>query len=319
MRSRFLLHLSLLLATCVLVGCGARTNVSATANVTSEYSHVWITVNDVKFNTSASAAPGASSWLDFPLSTPVTIDLATVTNGGLAVFGDSLNVPTGNYLQMQLLLSDPSASLTSSAATAGLVYNDQVQYLNSAGAAVTAPLDLVHPEQGIVLAVSLSVPSNLKAELEALDEGADTTADETEPGTTGETGVATGTTTGLGVATTPTCTPTTTDTTTTTATSTPITTTSDCTTTNTQFTVGIDFDAERDPRALHFQQSARLPAQSAPDGLRPLHGRHDSGHAQSVCAHESEYLRHDDDHDHDDHVHHDTHPPRPPAAIRPSK
>jgi hypothetical protein len=230
----------------VLVGCGARTNVSATANVTSEYSHVWITVNDVKFNTSASAAPGASSWLDFPLSTPVTIDLATVTNGGLAVFGDSLNVPTGNYLQMQLLLSDPSASLTSSAATAGLVYNDQVQYLNSAGAAVTAPLDLVHPEQGIVLAVSLSVPSNLKAELEALDEGADTTADETEPGTTGETGVATGTTTGLGVATTPTCTPTTTDTTTTTATSTPITTTSDCTTTNTQFTVGIDFDAERD-------------------------------------------------------------------------
>ena len=114
MRSRFVLHVSLLLATCILVGCGARTNVSATANVTSEYSHVWITVNDVKFNTSASAAPGDSSWLDFPLSTPVTIDLATVTNGGLAVFGDSLKVPTGNYLQMQLLLSDPSASLATS-------------------------------------------------------------------------------------------------------------------------------------------------------------------------------------------------------------
>jgi hypothetical protein len=138
--------------------------------------------------------------------------------------------------------------------TAGLVYNDQVQYLNSAGAATTAPLDLVHPEQGIVLTVSLSIPSNLKAELEALDEGADTTADETETGTTGvgTTGTTTtgttDTTTGLGVGaeTTPTCTPTTTGTTTT-ATSTPITTTDDCTsTTNIQFTVGIDFDAERD-------------------------------------------------------------------------
>ncbi len=58
MRSRSLVHVSLLLATCVLVGCGARTNVSATANVTSEYSHVWITVNDVKFNTSATCRPG---------------------------------------------------------------------------------------------------------------------------------------------------------------------------------------------------------------------------------------------------------------------
>jgi hypothetical protein len=229
------------------------TNVSATANVTSEYSHVWITINDVKFNTSASAAPGDSSWIDFPLSTPVTIDLATVTNGGLAVFGNSLKVPTGTYQQMQLLLADPSASLTSSATTAGLLYNDQVQYLNSAGAATTSPLDLVDPAQGVVLAVTLSVPSNLKAELEALDEGADTTADETEEGATtgvGTTGTTGTTTTGLGVGTTttPVCTPTTTTgTTTTTATSTPITTTDDCTsTTNIQFTVGISFDTERD-------------------------------------------------------------------------
>src|SRR3984885_8723699 len=245
MRSRSPLHVSLLLATCALVGCGARTNVSATANVTSEYSHVFITINDVKFNSSASAAPGDSSWLDFPLSTPVTVDLATVTNGGLAVFGDSLKVPTGNYQQMQLILSDPSASLTSSAATAGLTYNDEVQYLDSAGASTNAPLDLVHPEQGIVLAVTLSIPSNLKAELEALDEGADTTGeDDTATGATGETGLTTGTTTGLGVgvATTPTCVPSTIDTTTTTTATSPIITpTSDCTsTTNTQFTVGID-------------------------------------------------------------------------------
>ena len=83
MRSRLVLHVSLLLAACALAGCGALTNVSATSNVTSQYSHVWVTVQDVKFNTSATAAAGDSSWLDFPLTIPVTIDLATVTNGCL--------------------------------------------------------------------------------------------------------------------------------------------------------------------------------------------------------------------------------------------
>jgi hypothetical protein len=253
MRSRSLLHVSLLLATCILAACGARTNVSATSNVTSEYSHVWITVTDVKFNTSATAAPGASGWLDFPLSTPVTIDLATVTNGNMAIFGSSLNIPTGTYQQMQLILSDTSASLASSASTAGLQFNDEVQYLNSAGTATTAPLNLINPTQGIVLAVTLSVPSNLKAELEALDEGAtDTDTDTEEPGSTGEVGFGgtqtTNPTTGLAT-TTPVCTPTTTTSTLSTdTTTTPLTDTTDnCTsTTNTQFAVAIDFDAERD-------------------------------------------------------------------------
>jgi hypothetical protein len=256
MRSRSLLHVSLLLATCILAGCGARTNVSATSNVTSEYSHVWITVTDVKFNTSATAAPGASSWLDFPLSTPITVDLATVTNGNMAIFGSSLKIPQGTYQQMELMLSDTTASLTSSASTAGLQFNDEVQYLNSAGSATTAPLNLINPTQGIVLAVTLSVPSNLKAELEALDEGA-TNTDTDETGTTGTTGTTgglgfggteTNSTTGLET-TTPVCTPTTTTSTLSTdTTTTPLTDTTDnCTsTTNTQFAVAIDFDAERD-------------------------------------------------------------------------
>jgi hypothetical protein len=249
MRSRLVLHVSLLLAACALAGCGALTNVSATSNVTSQYSHVWVTIQDVKFNTSATAAAGDSSWLDFPLTTPVTIDLATVTNGGLAVFGTSLKIPTGNYAQMQLLLTDTTAPLTTSAQTAGLIFNDQVGYLDATGAALTAPLDLVHPENGIVLSVSLSIPSNLKAELEALNEGGSETADEEdENGTTTSTGLATTTTpttTGeLGVPTS-TCATTTTDT----ATTTPITTTTNnCTNgvATATFTVGIDFDAEKD-------------------------------------------------------------------------
>jgi hypothetical protein len=240
MRSRSVLHVSLLLAACSLAACGARTDVSATSNVPALYSHVWVTVQDVKFNTSATAAPGDSSWLDFPLSTPTTIDLATVGNGGLAVFGSALKIPTGTYSQMQLLLSNSSAALVTSAQTAGLLYNDQVEYLNSAGAAVTAPLELVHPDNGIVLAVTLTIPNNTKAFAESLDT--------TSTAATGTTGI--DPTTGL-----PTTTPTTTTaattcatTTTNTTTTTPVTTTSDTCSSPTlsTFAVGIDFDAEHD-------------------------------------------------------------------------
>jgi hypothetical protein len=245
MQRQFLPHVSLLLAACALAACGARTDVSATSNVTALYAHVWITVQDVKFNTSATAAASGSGWLDFPLSTPQTIDLATVTNGGLAVFGSALKIPTGNYSQMQLLLADTSASLATSAQTAGLLYNDQVEYLDSTGAAVAAPLQLVHPEQGIVLAVTLTIPTNTKAALAALDTASATTTSGTTidpttglPTTTPTTGVAT-------TATTSTCQTTTTNTTATT----PITTTTDnCTAATTASTVsiGIDFDAEHD-------------------------------------------------------------------------
>lgn len=249
MRSRLVLHVSLLLAACSLAGCGALTNVSATSNVPSQYSHVWVTVQDVKFNTSATAAPGASSWLDFPLTTPVSVDLATVTNGGLAVFGSSLKIPQGNYAQMQLILTDNSAPLGTSAQAAALSFNDQVEYLDSAGTSLTAPLNLVHPENGIILAVTLNIPSNLKAELEALNVGGTSANGATDTsegiGTTGTAGTTGTTGIGIGESTTTTCATTTTNT----ATTTPVTTTTDnCANgvANTAFAVGIDFDAEKD-------------------------------------------------------------------------
>jgi hypothetical protein len=242
MRSRDLLHVSLLLTACALAACGARTNVSATSNVTALYSHVWVTVQDVKVNTSASAAPGDSSWLDFPLTTPQTFDLATVTNGGLAIFGSALKIPTGTYMQMQLLLADSSAALVTAAQTASLLFNDEVEYLDGTGAPVAAPLQLVHPEQGIVLAVKLTIPTNTKAALAALGTtGATTGTSSIDP----TTGLATTTAaTSTATATTTTCDTTTTNT----STTTPITTTSDnCSAaTTTTFSVGVDFDAEHD-------------------------------------------------------------------------
>jgi hypothetical protein len=249
MRSRSLLHLSLLLAACSLAACGARTDVSATANVTAQYSHVWVTVRDVKFNASATALAGDSSWLDFPLSTPATVDLAAVTNGGLAVLGSALKIPTGKYAQMQLLLTDTSAPLASTAQTASLLFNDQVEYLDSSGAATAAPLELVHPEQGILLSVSLTIPDNTKAALDALAVGTSAATASTGTNTTGltTTGVPTSGTTTLAATT---CATTTTNTTTTGSTiTTPVTTTSAACTGSVPtatFAVGIDFDAERD-------------------------------------------------------------------------
>lgn len=241
-------HVSLLLAACVLSACAARTDVSATANVTALYSHVWITVQDVKFNASATAAADESGWLDFPLSTPQTIDLAAVSNGGLALFASALKIPTGSYAQMQLILADTSATLATSAQSAGLLYNDQVDYLDSTGAAVAAPLQLVHPERGIIVAVSLTVPTDSKAALAALGAVAPATATTsgaattTIDPTTGLPTTTTGAATTAAIATTATCQSATTNTTT------PVTTTTDNCTPSTTPTVslGIDFDAEHD-------------------------------------------------------------------------
>jgi Domain of unknown function (DUF4382) len=247
MQRRYLPHVSLLLAACALAACGARTDVSATSNVTALYSHVWVTVQDVKFNTSATAVAGGSGWLDFPLTAPQTIDLAAVTNGGLAVFGSALKIPTGTYSQMQLLLADSSAPLVTSAQTASLLFNDQVEYLDSTGTPVAAALQLVHPEQGIVLAVTLTIPTNTKAALAALDTTTTNTAGTAGTTIDPTTGLPTTTPNPTGVtssATTSTCQTTTTNT----STTTPFTTTTNnCTAAATStVSVGIDFDAERD-------------------------------------------------------------------------
>ncbi|HEY5102270.1 MAG TPA: hypothetical protein VII70_05775, partial [Steroidobacteraceae bacterium] len=151
----------------------------------------------------------------------------------------------GTYAQMQLLLADSASPLVTAAQSQSLLFNDQVEYLDSTGEAVAAPLLLVHPEQGIVLAVTLTIPGNTKAALEAL--GA-TSADTATSGTLGTSSSSIDPTTGLAT-TTPATTTTTCDTTTTdTTTGTPVTTTSaDCSAAaTTTFSVGIDFDGEHD-------------------------------------------------------------------------
>jgi len=147
----------LLLAAAALAGCTPKTNVSATGNVPAAYSHVFVSVKEVWFHTSATAGPDDSSWIKYPLTTPVTVDLATSVNGTLTAITTGLSVPIGTYAQVRLLPVDSGAALLSSASALGAVYNTEVDYTDSANTVHQVPLELQNPDQGIGIATSISV------------------------------------------------------------------------------------------------------------------------------------------------------------------
>ena len=70
MRNRLPAALASLSLCVVLAACSARTDVSLTGNTPAQYSHVWITTQEVWVNSSATAGPDDSGWVKFPLSTP---------------------------------------------------------------------------------------------------------------------------------------------------------------------------------------------------------------------------------------------------------
>ena len=189
---------------CAVAGCSTRTDVSVTGNTPAQYSHVWITAQEVWFNTSAIAGPDDGGWVRFPLSTAVTVDLVAESGGNLGSLFTGLKLAPGTYSQVRLIPVDATAALTSSAHTAGALYNTEADYVDSAGATHQLPLELLNPDKGIGIQGTLKVPvGNVGAALAG-----------TSTNTTGTTIAATTSNT-----TTPTTTPTATPTTTTTTTS----------------------------------------------------------------------------------------------------
>jgi hypothetical protein len=63
-------------------------------------------VKEVWINQSATASPEDTTWLKFPLSAPVTLDLVALNDGALSEFASQLKVPTGTYRQLRLFLAD---------------------------------------------------------------------------------------------------------------------------------------------------------------------------------------------------------------------
>jgi hypothetical protein len=170
---------------CAVAGCSTRTNVSVTGNTPAQYSHLWITAQAVWFNTSAIAGTDDGGWVKFPLSTPATVDLVTESGGNLGSLVTGLKLAPGTYSQLRLIPVDAAAALTTSAKTAGALYNTEADYVDSAGTTHHLPLELLNPDKGIGIQGSLKVPvGNVGAALAAVSTTTTGTTTATTPSTT---------------------------------------------------------------------------------------------------------------------------------------
>jgi hypothetical protein len=220
-----------------LVGCAPKTNVSATGNVPAQYSHVFVSVQEIWFNTTATAGPDDTTWKKFPLTTPATVDLATSVEGTLNSITTGLGVPIGTYAQVRLIPVDSSATLLSSASALGALYNSEVDYTDSAGTLHQVPLELLNPDKGIGVATTAQVKGDTTNVFP-------TTSTTTTPTTTQTTDPLTGL-------------PITTPTTTTPTTTTPTTTTTTGTTPAATFNLAINVDGAKD--LVPFQYGSVTP------------------------------------------------------------
>lgn len=156
---------SVLCAASLMAGCGgggesgsAATTPTGVVNVTltdgpgDDYDHVWITVKAISFHTDSNIAwnRNDASWQTTTLPEPVTLDMASLTNGALNQVFTGMNLPVGSYRQIRLFLAGFDDPLTSSANAAALVYNDQIDYTDASGVH-HVPLEIAYPTQGIQL------------------------------------------------------------------------------------------------------------------------------------------------------------------------
>jgi len=159
-----------LLASCALVaGCSGRSQVSLTGNSPAQYSHFWITAQEVWFNANAAAGPADSGWKKFPLSTPVTVDLVQQTGGNLGSVFTSLKLLPDTYSQIRFIPVNYSTPLTASAQAAGAIWNNEADYVDASGTTHQLLLELLDPEQGFGIQASLKVPiGNIGAALKTV-------------------------------------------------------------------------------------------------------------------------------------------------------
>jgi len=155
--ARGLRALAVLLGCACLAACQSRTDLSATGNTPAQFTHVYLTINQVWFNTSAAAAPTDGSWVKFTLATPATVDLVTLNNGTVSQFASALKLAAGTYVQVMLILADSTDALAASAHSLGAASNDEVDYIDTADVAHTAPLAVLNAAQGISLSASVTI------------------------------------------------------------------------------------------------------------------------------------------------------------------
>src|SRR5882762_8680981 len=126
LRSWFVIAIATLSASLALSSCGGggssstapmfgAVSVAVTDAPSTDFDHVWITVNSIRFHRLDFARPDDPNWLTYSLPQPVTVDLTQLANGNLASVFSSIELPVGTYRQIRLLLADDDATLTTSA------------------------------------------------------------------------------------------------------------------------------------------------------------------------------------------------------------
>ena len=177
-----------------LFGCSARTYVSGTGSTPSQFTHVYITTQEVWFNTNSNASADGSGWTKFPLTNPVTIDLVQESNGTLGQIAGDLTLAPGTYNTILLLPLPNTSALATSASALGAANNLEADFVDPSGNPHTVPLILPNPEKGIVVpGASLKVPVG-GATLPSSTSTTSSTTSTSTTSTTGTTGTSTSST-----------------------------------------------------------------------------------------------------------------------------
>jgi Domain of unknown function (DUF4382) len=116
------------------------------------FSHVYVTITDVRVNTNANAGDSDSSWVDLSpalKNAPVQVDLLGLANSScfLADLGDRLELQPGTYQQIRVILAADTASSSVSGNKCG----------NASNCVVLAADSSVHP-----LALSSEATTGIK-------------------------------------------------------------------------------------------------------------------------------------------------------------
>ncbi|HET9391532.1 MAG TPA: DUF4382 domain-containing protein [Steroidobacteraceae bacterium] len=162
------------LACLALAGCAPKTGVSVTGDAPAQYTHVIVTAQEIRFNTSATAAPDDTAWIKFPLSAPVSVDLLSAQDGVLTQIASNLSIPSGSYAQVRLIPVDSSAALTSSASALGAQYNSEVDFVDTAGKHQMR-LELQNPDEGIGIPTNLTITNSVSGSFGATNTSTTTT------------------------------------------------------------------------------------------------------------------------------------------------
>jgi hypothetical protein len=117
------------------------------------YDHVWVTVEKVSVNTSATASDTDTGWTDLTLSPARRIDLLTLTNGVLEELG-TVPLAAGHYSQVRLVLATNTAGA-----------NPPANAVQPTGGAVTELKTPSGQQSGVKLQVNADVAAGQTADL----------------------------------------------------------------------------------------------------------------------------------------------------------